>query len=74
MKYFVFQDTNGDTPLHEAVLKKRDDLLRMLLDGGADVTVANNNGFNVIHHAALRGNPRYVRVFKFNFFFVFLIY
>jgi len=51
------QDLEGDTPLHDTILKKRDDMLEMLLDGGADVTVTNNNGFNVLHHAALRGNP-----------------
>ncbi|CAI8045012.1 E3 ubiquitin-protein ligase MIB1 [Geodia barretti] len=31
-------------------------MVALLLDGGADVTVANNNGFNCLHHAALRGN------------------
>ena len=30
--------------------------------GVADVTVTNNNGFNALHHAALRGNPSAVRI------------
>ncbi|XP_050526608.1 E3 ubiquitin-protein ligase MIB1-like [Daktulosphaira vitifoliae] len=57
------QDTDGDTPLHDAISKKRDDIVAMLLDGngtgsgGADIMLANNNGFNALHHAALRGNP-----------------
>lgn len=106
----VFKDSEGDTPLHDAISKKRDDIVAMLLEGGsggpinfagksepnddtattvldgsgndmectaaanagpsgsvqrvvtkgsppADMMVANNNGFNVLHHAALRGNP-----------------
>ena len=48
------QDSEGDTPLHDAISKKRDDMVGLLLDGSADVIVANNNGFNSLHHAALR--------------------
>nr|XP_053636988.1 LOW QUALITY PROTEIN: E3 ubiquitin-protein ligase mind-bomb-like [Cherax quadricarinatus] len=51
-------DHEGDTPLHDAVSKKRDDILTLLLDHAADITLTNNNGFNSLHHAALRGNPR----------------
>lgn len=42
--------------MHDAISKKRDDIVSLLLEGGADVTVSNNNGFNALHHAALRGN------------------
>ena len=35
-------------------------MLTLLLDHHADMTVMNNNGFNALHHAALRGNPRLV--------------
>uniref|UniRef100_A0A4W6C6J5 RING-type E3 ubiquitin transferase n=1 Tax=Lates calcarifer TaxID=8187 RepID=A0A4W6C6J5_LATCA len=42
--------------------KKRDDMLSVLLEAGADVTITNNNGFNALHHAALRGNPSAMRV------------
>lgn len=52
------KDSEGDTPLHDAISKKRDDILAVLLEAGADVTITNNNGFNALHHAALRGNPR----------------
>lgn len=48
--------------MHDAISKKRDDMLSVLLEAGADVTITNNNGFNALHHAALRGNPRYVFV------------
>lgn len=54
------QDIEGDAPLHDSISKKRDDMLTLLLDHHADMTVANNNGFNALHHAALRGNPRFV--------------
>lgn len=35
-------------------------MLTLLLDHHADMAVMNNNGFNALHHAALRGNPRSV--------------
>lgn len=56
--FFGLQDAEGDTPLHDAISKKRDDMLALLLDHGADITRTNNTGFNALHHAALRGNPR----------------
>ncbi|CAG7731706.1 unnamed protein product [Allacma fusca] len=52
------QDDQGETPLHLSVSKRNETILSILLDHGADVTLTNNNGFNVLHHAALRGNPR----------------
>ena len=55
---FSIQDSEGDTPLHDAISKKRDDMLALLLDKNADIMITNNNGFNALHHAALRGNPR----------------
>ncbi|XP_017930663.1 E3 ubiquitin-protein ligase MIB1 [Manacus vitellinus] len=58
----VEKDSEGDTPLHDAISKKRDDILAVLLEAGADVTITNNNGFNALHHAALRGNPSAMRV------------
>ncbi|TRY61342.1 hypothetical protein TCAL_08415 [Tigriopus californicus] len=51
------KDSEGDTPLHDAISKKRDDMLALLLEKNADILVTNNNGFNTLHHAALRGNP-----------------
>ena len=56
---YYLQDSEGDTPLHDAISKKRDDMLALLLDHNmADIMITNNNGFNALHHAALRGNPR----------------
>ena len=56
------QDSEGDTPLHDAISKKRDDMLALLLDKNADIMITNNNGFNALHHAALRGNPCAMRI------------
>ncbi|UJR26642.1 hypothetical protein I4U23_007959 [Adineta vaga] len=50
------QDSDGDTPLHDAISKRSDDLINLLLEHNADVATCNNNGFNSIHHSALRGN------------------
>lgn len=57
---WCWQDSEGDTPLHDAISKKRDDMLTLLLDHNADIMLTNNNGFNALHNAALRGNPRWV--------------
>ncbi|XP_046857397.1 E3 ubiquitin-protein ligase MIB1-like isoform X2 [Xenia sp. Carnegie-2017] len=56
------QDVDGDTPLHDAIAKKRDDIVTLLLEGGADMTLSNNNGFNSLQHAALRGNPSAMKI------------
>ena len=56
------QDTEGDTPLHDAISKKRDDMVSLLLEGNAEIAITNNNGFNALHHAALRGNTGAVRL------------
>ena len=50
------QDSGGDTPLHEAISKRRDEAVSLLMDNKADLELTNHNGFNPIHHAALRGN------------------
>jgi E3 ubiquitin-protein ligase mind-bomb len=43
---------------NDAISKKRDDMIQLLLEHHAGLTITNNNGFNALHHAALRGNPR----------------
>lgn len=54
----LLQDSEGDTPLHDAISKKRDDMVQLLLEAHVDMSITNNNGFNTLHHAALRGNLR----------------
>jgi E3 ubiquitin-protein ligase mind-bomb len=38
------QDSEGDTPLHDAISKKRDDMIALLLEGRGSVGVADVTG------------------------------
>ena len=48
-------DFEGDCPLSCALVTRKDENLRLLLNYGADYTVINNYGSTVLHHAALSG-------------------
>ncbi|XP_050414491.1 E3 ubiquitin-protein ligase MIB2 isoform X2 [Patella vulgata] len=51
------QDAYGDTALHDAIGKDSQEIIDMLVNyPGIDFTLKNNRGFNVLHHAALKGN------------------
>ncbi|KAL4220948.1 E3 ubiquitin-protein ligase mib2 [Mactra antiquata] len=51
------QDAYGDTALHDAIGKDNLDILDLLVNyHGIDFTLRNKRGFNVLHHAALKGN------------------
>ncbi|CAF0858490.1 unnamed protein product [Brachionus calyciflorus] len=52
------QDCNGDTPLHDSILTQNDNILILLLNANADLTVLNNFDFNPIQYAALKGNTK----------------
>lgn len=62
MRPLCFQDSEGDTPLHDAISKKRDDMVQLLLEAQVDISIANSNGFNCLHHATLRGNMGAMRL------------
>ncbi|VEN54035.1 unnamed protein product, partial [Callosobruchus maculatus] len=50
------QDSYGDTPMHDAIGKDNLEVVEMLCRARAiDFTIRNNRGFNVLHHAALKG-------------------
>ena len=53
---FPLQDSIGDTPLHDAITKKREDIVRLLTEHNANPGLPNKNGFNAIHLVALKGN------------------
>ena len=54
------QDAYGDTPLHDAIAKERNEIVKLLIDAGADLRIPNDRGFNALHHGALKGNAGYV--------------
>lgn len=51
------QDSYGDTPLHDAIAKDFRSIIEILvLVPNIDFTQQNHRGFNLLHHAALKGN------------------
>lgn len=56
------QDSYGDTALHDAIGKDALDVIDALCAWDrVDFTLRNKRGFNVLHHAALKGNAQYVK-------------
>ena len=54
---FSPQDSYGDTPLHDAIAKDFRNIIEILVVvPSVDFTQQNNRGFNLLHHAALKGN------------------
>lgn len=52
------QDKNGDTPLHDSILIKNDKIINFLLNSNSELTILNNENFNPIQYAALKGNVK----------------
>ncbi|XP_055748484.1 E3 ubiquitin-protein ligase MIB2-like isoform X3 [Salvelinus fontinalis] len=51
------QDSYGDTPLHDAIAKDFRNIIEILVVvPNIDFTQQNHRGFNLLHHAALKGN------------------
>ena len=51
------QDMYGDTALHDAIGKDNLEIIELLGNVPAlDFKIKNKRGFNVLHHAALKGN------------------
>ncbi|XP_070207241.1 E3 ubiquitin-protein ligase MIB2-like isoform X2 [Littorina saxatilis] len=51
------QDAYGDTALHDAIGKESREIIDKLVNyPNIDFTIRNKRGFNVLHHAALKGN------------------
>ncbi|CAH1773486.1 unnamed protein product [Owenia fusiformis] len=51
------QDSYGDTALHDGIGKDSREIVELLISyPGIDFTLRNKRGFNVLHHAALKGN------------------
>lgn len=53
------QDSYGDTALHDAIGKGDPDIINALCAcPSVDFTLTNEQDFNVLHHAALKGNAQ----------------
>ena len=53
----LFSDSYGDTAWHDAIGKEKQDIIEGLINFPIiDFTLKNKRGFNVLHHAALKGN------------------
>ena len=52
------------TPLHIAVYKEKEDLVKILLEHGADVNVHDSFGHTPAHLAAMRGNLRILKLLE----------
>jgi len=58
----VAEHLSGNTALHIAAANGRDDLARILLDGGADPNSRNHSGATPLHVAAEKGRAKVVRL------------
>ena len=52
----------GYTSLHRAVLRKHSDVVKVLIDAGADVEAKTDNGCAPLHRACMVGNPEIVQM------------
>lgn len=52
------KDNEGDTPLHDAISRRRDDLVAMLMEGGGGCFVTNNAPSSDVTAAVLNGCER----------------
>ena len=57
---YTLKDVAENTPLHYAITNKQDEIVQLLLNVGAEISLKNTQGFNCLHHAALYGNVRLV--------------
>nr|XP_033777263.1 E3 ubiquitin-protein ligase MIB2 isoform X1 [Geotrypetes seraphini]XP_033777264.1 E3 ubiquitin-protein ligase MIB2 isoform X1 [Geotrypetes seraphini]XP_033777265.1 E3 ubiquitin-protein ligase MIB2 isoform X1 [Geotrypetes seraphini]XP_033777267.1 E3 ubiquitin-protein ligase MIB2 isoform X1 [Geotrypetes seraphini]XP_033777268.1 E3 ubiquitin-protein ligase MIB2 isoform X1 [Geotrypetes seraphini]XP_033777269.1 E3 ubiquitin-protein ligase MIB2 isoform X1 [Geotrypetes seraphini] len=56
------QDSSRDTPLHYAITADFKGIIEILLEvPNIDFTVQNRQGFNLLHHSALKGNKQAVQ-------------
>ncbi|KYQ92184.1 ankyrin repeat-containing protein [Tieghemostelium lacteum] len=61
-EYLDSFNIHGVSPIHVAVLKNNMDLLKMLLESGADVNAYKKDGSTSLHIAAISGNAEAARV------------
>ena len=58
------QNNNGDTPLMEACFYKREELIKILIQNGADVLIKNKRGEDAFNFAMKQGNLEMIKMIK----------
>jgi len=59
----VCQDEDGDTVLHDALYKKHNDIVDILLEcRRLDFSLVNKRSFTVLHMATFKGNVEWVLI------------
>ena len=58
------RDAQGGTPLHYASAKGSRDIVKLLLDAGADVSIADNQSRTALHMACQSGNKDIIRIMR----------
>lgn len=56
------RDAQGATPLHYASAKGSRDIVKLLLDAGADASIADNQSRTALHLACQAGNKDIIRL------------
>lgn len=56
------RNSDGWTPLYAAAFKGHGEVVRLLIDRGAEVTVANKDGWTPLHEAASRGHLKVAEI------------
>ncbi|WP_338974131.1 ankyrin repeat domain-containing protein [Spiroplasma endosymbiont of Tricholauxania praeusta] len=47
------KDTEGDSPIHDCVLRSNVELLKLVLNAGGEINIQNNLGYTPLHQAVL---------------------
>jgi FOG: Ankyrin repeat len=56
------RDENGNTPLYYAAQKGARDIVKLLIENGADATIANNQSITPLHAVSKTGNKEIITI------------
>jgi ankyrin repeat protein len=60
----IVDKTSGQTPLMAAIMRDKHEVTKFLLQKGADVTIAENDGYTPAHGAAFQGNLELLKILQ----------
>ena len=58
------QDENGQTPLHDSAFSCHEDMVKLLVENGADIKTKNNEGKNPMDLAGFEGSLNGIKSLK----------